>query len=161
MNPTIRFAKEEDSATILEFIRHLAAYEHMEDELKHTPDTLKQWIFDEGNAEVLFAMDDGKEAGFALFFPYPSTVFARKGIYMESLFVLPEYRGKGYGKALIEEVARITYERGYDRLEWWCIDWNTSSQKFYESQGAESLKQWYIYRFSGDNLADVAKRSER
>ena len=108
-------------------------------------------------AEVLFVCEGEKEEGFALFFHNFSTFLGRAGIYLEDLFVLPEYRGRGYGKALLKELAQITVERGCGRLEWWCLDWNQPSIDFYRSLGAEPMDEWTTYRLTGDTLVEMAK----
>ena len=125
-----RFANENDCGLILAFIRLLADYEKMADQVVATEDLLREWIFEKKKAEVLFVCEDGREVGFALFFHNFSTFLGRAGIYLEDLFVLPEYRGKGYGKALLKKLAQITIERGCGRLEWWCLDWNQPSIDF-------------------------------
>ena len=99
----------------------------------------------------------GKEVGFALFFHNFSTFLGRSGIYLEDLFVLPEYRGKGYGKSILKQLAKIAVERGCGRLEWWCLDWNKPSIDFYLSLGAEPMNDWTVYRITGDTLANMAK----
>jgi len=147
-----RFAEEKDTGLILDFIRRLAEYEKMADEVVATEQLLHEWIFDKKKAEVIFAMDDGREVGFALFFHNFSTFLGRAGIYLEDLFVLEEYRGQGYGKALLKELARIARERGCGRLEWWCLDWNKPSIDFYRSLGAESMDEWTVYRVAGETL---------
>ena len=121
---TIRFATENDCALILHFIRDLAEYEKMADQVVASEELLREWIFEKQKAEVLFVCEEGKELGFALFFHNFSTFLGRAGIYLEDLFVLPEYRGKGYGKALLKKLAQIAVERGCGRLEWSCLDWN-------------------------------------
>ena len=153
-----RKAGREDVALILEFIRELADYEKMLDEVVATPELLEKWIFDERKAEVIFALEGGKEVGFALFFHNFSTFLGRAGIYLEDLYVRPEYRGKGYGKALLKELARIAVERGCGRLEWWCLDWNQPSIDFYLSLGAEPMKDWTVYRIAGETLKTLARR---
>lgn len=153
----IRFATENDTELILDFIKGLAEYEKMENEVVATPEILKEWIFEKKKAEVIFALDNGKEVGFALFFHNFSTFLGRSGIYLEDLFVLPEYRGKGHGKALLIELAKITVERGCGRLEWCCLDWNKPSIDFYLSLGAKPLDDWTIYRMTGDELKNFAK----
>ncbi|MDO4188172.1 MAG: GNAT family N-acetyltransferase [Lachnospiraceae bacterium] len=155
-----RYANREDSELILGFIKALAKYENMEDEVVATQETLSEWIFDKKKAEVIFVMEDGKEVGFALFFHNFSTFLGRAGIYLEDLFVYPEYRKKGYGKALIEELARIAVERQCGRLEWCCLDWNKPSIDFYLSLGAEPMSDWTIYRVSGDRLKEMGKENK-
>ena len=153
----IRFATENDTDLILEFIKGLAEYEKMKNEVVATPEILKEWIFEKKKAEVIFALDNGKEVGFALFFHNFSTFLGRSGIYLEDLFVLPEYRGKGHGKALLKELAKITVERDCGRLEWCCLDWNKPSIDFYLSLGAKPLDEWTIYRMTGDELKNFAE----
>ncbi len=149
---SFRFAVREDTPLILSFIRALAAYEQMADQVIATEELLAEQLFDRGNAEVLFALEDGKEVGFALFFHNFSTFLGRAGLYLEDLYVLPEHRGKGYGKALLRRLARIARERGYGRIEWWCLDWNRPSIDFYLSLGAEPMRDWTVYRLSGATL---------
>ena len=157
---TIRYAEEKDTGLILDFIKGLAEYEKMSDEVVATEAILKEWIFEKKKAEVIFAVVDGKEIGFALFFHNFSTFLGRAGIYLEDLFVQPEYRGNGYGKALLKKLAEITVERGCGRLEWCCLDWNKPSIDFYLSLGAEPMSDWTIYRVTGDTLQEMAKNEE-
>lgn len=154
---TFRFAEPADAGLILQFIRDLAAYEKMENEVVATEELLREWIFGKRKAEVIFAVADGKEVGFALFFHNFSTFLGRAGIYLEDLFVKLEYRGKGYGKGLLKELARIAAERGCGRLEWWCLDRNKPSIDFYRSLGAEPMSDWTTYRITGKTLEDLAK----
>lgn len=153
----IRYAKKEDTALILRFIKDLAAYEGLADEVVATEETLREWIFDKQKAEVIFALHDGKEVGFALFFHNFSTFLGRAGIYLEDLYVLPEYRGRGYGKGLICRLAAIAAERGCGRLEWWCLDRNRPSIDFYLSLGAEAMEEWTVYRIAGETLTELAE----
>ena len=153
-----RYATAEDTGLILQFIRALADYEHMPDDVVATEELLREWIFEKQKAEVIFALDQGKEVGFALFFHNFSTFLGRAGIYLEDLFVLPEYRGKGHGKGLIGELARITVERGCGRLEWVCLDWNQPSIDFYRSLGAQPQEEWTIYRLTGERLHALANQ---
>ena len=153
---TIRAAERKDAALILEFIKGLAAYEKMSDEVVADEAMIEEWVFDKKKAEVIFALEDGKEVGFALFFHSFSTFLGRAGIYLEDLFVEPEYRGRGYGKALLAKLASIAVERGCGRLEWSCLDWNRPSIDFYLSLGAEPLSEWTVYRMTGDRLAGLA-----
>ncbi|MBQ8605501.1 MAG: GNAT family N-acetyltransferase [Clostridia bacterium] len=152
-----RFATKEDSELILEFIRALAVYEKMESEVVATGELLEEWIFEKKKAEVIFALEGGKEVGFALFFHNFSTFLGRAGIYLEDLFVLPEYRGKGYGKGLLKRLAKIAKERGCGRLEWACLDWNKPSIDFYLSLGAIPMDEWTVYRVTGDTLDTLAE----
>ena len=153
----IRFANENDTEKILFFIRQLAIYEKMESEVVATPELLKEWIFEKKKAEVIFAEENGKEVGFALFFHNFSTFLGRAGIYLEDLFVLPDYRGKGYGKALLKKLSQITVERGCGRLEWCCLDWNKPSIDFYKSLGAVPLDDWTVFRLTGEKLLKLSK----
>jgi len=152
-----RIANEKDVALILEFIRGLAKYENMLDEVSATEDLLREWIFEKKKAEVIFALEGDTEVGFALFFHNFSTFLGRAGIYLEDLFVKPQYRGKGYGKGLLKKLAQIAKERGCGRLEWCCLDWNKPSIDFYLSLGAKQLDDWTTYRITGDTLSDLAK----
>ena len=129
----------------------------MSDDVVATEELLEEWIFDKKKAEVIFACEDEKEVGFALFFHNFSTFLGRAGIYLEDLFVLPEYRNKGYGKALLKELAKITVQRGCGRLEWCCLDWNQPSIDFYLSLGAKPLDEWTIYRVTGETLKNLAE----
>ena len=157
-NLTFRFAEKEDVSKILYFIRELASYEHMLDEVVATEELLEEWLFEKEKAEVLFAVKDGEEIGFALFFHNFSTFLGRAGIYLEDLYVKPKYRGNGYGKALLQELARIALERGCGRLEWWCLDWNQPSIDFYLAMGAEPMKDWTVYRVAGEALEKLGGR---
>lgn len=152
-----RYAEEKDTALILRFIRELADYEKMLNEVIATEELLKEWIFEKKKAEVIFAVEDGSEVGFALFFHNFSTFLGRAGIYLEDLYVKPECRGKGYGKALLKKLAQIAVERGCGRLEWWCLDWNKPSIDFYLSLGAEPMDEWTVYRIAGDTLRELAE----
>lgn len=156
---TFRYAVRKDIPLILQFIRDLAEYEKLLDEVVADEATLEEWIFDQKKAEVIFAMEKGKEVGFALFFHNFSTFLGRAGLYLEDLFVLPEYRGKGYGKQLLKKLAAIAVQRKCGRLEWWCLDWNQSSIDFYLSLGAEPMSDWTVYRISGDTLQDLAQKT--
>ena len=153
----IRFAQPGDGKAILGFIRGLAEYENMSDDVVATEELLKEWIFEKQKAEVLFAAMDGKEVGFALFFHNFSTFLGRAGIYLEDLFVLPEYRGMGCGTALLRKLAQIALERGCGRLEWACLDWNKPSIDFYLSLGARPMDEWTTYRLTGETLERMAK----
>jgi GNAT superfamily N-acetyltransferase len=156
-NMDYRFATEKDTALILKFIKELAIYEKMLDQVVADEDLLKEGIFDNKKAEVIFALENGKEVGFALFFHSFSTFLGRAGLYLEDLFVLPEYRSKGYGKGLLTTLARIAVERGCGRLEWWCLDWNQPGIDFYLSLGAEAMSEWTVYRLAGDTLKELAE----
>ncbi len=153
-----RAAVPGDERLILSFIRALAEYENLSDQVTATPELLREWVFEKGLAEVVFAVADGKEVGFALFFYNFSTFLGRPGIYLEDLFVLPEARGRGYGKNLLKELARLAAERGCGRLEWACLDWNRPSIQFYtKGMGAVPMDEWTIYRLTGDSLEAAAQ----
>lgn len=156
-NLSFRNAERKDVALILEFVRELAEYEKMLDEVVADEATLETWLFDRQKAEVIFAVEDGKDVGFALFFHNFSTFLGRAGIYLEDLYVKEEHRGKGYGKALLKKLASIAVERGCGRLEWSCLDWNKPGIDFYLSLGAEPMKDWTIYRAAGDTLTALAE----
>lgn len=149
----IRKAERKDVPLILEFIKGIAQYEKMENEVEATVELLEEQLFDKQRAEVIFALDNGKEVGFALFFHNFSTFVGKSGLYLEDLFVFPEYRGKGHGKALFMELVRIASERGCGRMEWVCLNWNTPSIAFYRSLGASSLDEWTTYRLNKEGLA--------
>lgn len=154
---SFRKAEEKDCGLILFFIRELAAYEKMLDEVVATEELLSDWLFHKHSAEVIFACEDGKEVGFALFFHNFSTFVGRAGLYLEDLYVLPEYRGRGCGKALLKRLAAIAVERGCGRMEWVCLDWNQPSIDFYRSLGARSMDEWTIYRIAGESLEQLAQ----
>ena len=159
-NLTFRAAQREDADKILFFILELAKYEKMEDDVVATPALLEEWIFDKQKAEVIFPMVDGKEVGFALFFHNFSTFLGRAGLYLEDLFILEEYRGRGYGKATLRELARIALERGCGRLEWCCLDWNQPSIDFYLSLDAVQMSDWTTYRLTGETLENMANGND-
>ena len=152
----IRHAVEKDAGLILQFVKDLAEYEHMSDQVVATEDLLRLWLFEKKKAEVLIGEMDGEPVAFALFFHNFSTFLGKAGIYLEDLFVKPEARGRGFGKAMLQRLARITLERDCGRLEWWCLDWNKPSIDFYLSLGAEPMEDWTIYRVTGDKLRLLA-----
>ena len=158
---TIRPAVPGDEALILSFIRALADYEHMSDQVVATPALLREWIFEKKKAEVIFAEAEGKPVGFALFFHNFSTFLGRAGLYLEDLFVLPEERGKGYGEALLRRLARTALDRGCGRLEWACLDWNRPSIDFYtKKMRALPMEEWTTYRLTGETLEGAAREKE-
>ncbi|MBC7713183.1 MAG: GNAT family N-acetyltransferase [Rhizobacter sp.] len=147
-----------DTAEILKFITALGVYEKLEHEVVVTEEMLKKNLFgDKKYAEVLFIEVDSKKVGFALFFTNFSTFLGLPGIYLEDLFVLPEFRGEGYGKKLLTYIARLAVERGYGRFEWSVLDWNTSAIDFYNSIGAIPMSEWTVQRLSGETLKSVAQ----
>ena len=158
---TISPAVESDVPLILSFIRKLAEYEKLAHDFVATEDGLRQALFSHRPyAEVVLAYQDGTPAGFALFFHNFSTFWGRPGIYLEDLFVDPEQRGKGIGKALLAHVAKVAVERGCSHLQWAVLDWNEPSIRFYKSLGAEPKDEWTLYRLSGDALKRVADSNE-
>ena len=154
---SFRSAERRDVPLILRYIRELARYEKLEEEVVATEEILEEWLFDKEKAEVIFAVVEGKEVGFALFFHNFYTFLGRAGIYLEDLYVEPAHRGQGIGTALLRELARIAVARGCGRLEWWCLDWNTPSIEFYRSLGAEAMDDWTVYRISGETLSKLAE----
>ena len=156
MPVTFRPAEEKDTVLLLTFIRALADYEHMLDNVVATEEILSDWLFERRVAEAFFALEDGVAVGFALYFHNFSTFLGRGGIYLEDLFVLPEHRGKGYGKAILTRLAQIARERGCGRLEWACLDWNKPSIDFYLSLGAKPMNEWTVYRVCGEALTQLA-----
>ena len=157
MQISFRYANNNDTSLILSFINELAKYEQMADEVIATEELLNEWLFKKEIAEVIFIMENKKEIGFALFFHNFSTFLGRGGIYLEDLYVKPEYRGKGYGKAIFKQIAKIAVERNCGRLEWCCLDWNKPSIDFYLSLGAKAMDDWTTYRISGDILNELDK----
>ena len=159
MNLHFRYAQRKDVSLILRFIQELAEYEKMLNEVVCDEETLEEWIFDKEKAEVIFACLGDKEIGFALFFHNFSTFLGRAGLYLEDLYVSPEYRGNGYGKAILKKLAAIAVERKCGRLEWWCLDWNKSSIDFYLSLSAEPMSDWTVYRIAGETLNLRSKKT--
>lgn len=148
----IRKATREDVSLILDFIHGIARYEKMEDDVQVTEDMLRDWVFDRQIAEVVFAMEDDQEVGFVLYFHNYSTFVGKAGLYIEDLYVKPEFRGKGYGKALFLYLAHTALQRGCGRMEWTCLNWNKPSIRFYRSMGAVPLDDWRVYRLTEDGL---------
>lgn len=154
---SIRFGELPDVPLIADLIRGLARYERLEHEVTMTEERLTDGLFGERRyAETLIAEDDGTPLGFALFFHNFSTFLAQPGIYLEDLFVIPEHRGSGIGRALLERLARVAIERGCGRLEWAVLDWNRDAIVFYEKLGARPNSDWTVYRLAGDALHALA-----
>lgn len=149
MKFSIRFATKDDVSTIFQFIRALAKYEHLEHEVVATESLLQETLFgDRPQAETLLAFEGETPVGFALFFSNYSTFLGRAGIHLEDLFVLESFRGRGYGKALLDKMQDIAKERNAGRLEWNVLDWNTPAIEFYESMGAKPVSGWTTYRMT-------------
>lgn len=157
MSCKIREAAPGDEQIILRFIRELAVYEKLEHEVVATTDHIKRTLFaDQPKAFALIAESDGAPCGFALYFFNYSTFLGRHGIYLEDLYVTPDQRGAGIGKALLARLARIATENDCGRLEWWVLDWNEPSIAFYKSLGAEAMDDWTVFRMTGDALSNLA-----
>ena len=157
MTLTIRPGEPEDVPVIAELIRGLAVYEKLDDQVTMTEEKLTEALFGERRyAETLIAEKDGQAMGFALFFHNFSTFLAQPGIYLEDLFVKPEHRSLGVGRALLERLARIAVERGCARLEWAVLHWNADAIKFYERLGAHPNSDWVVYRLTGEGLRRLA-----
>jgi len=156
----LRSATVDDAGLILKFIRQLAEYEKMTDEVVTDEDQLRKSLFGERRvAEVVIASYDGEPAGFALFFHNFSTFLGRPGIYLEDLFVQPDMRGRGIGQVLLSFLAKLAVERGCGRLEWAVLDWNVDAIRFYERLGAKPMDEWTVFRITADALDDLAKLS--
>lgn len=153
----IRTATENDLSLILQFIKQLAEYEKFLHEVIATEEILRKSLFEQKMAEVVIGEEDGKPVGFALFFHNFSTFLGKPGIYLEDLYVKPEYRGKGYGKKLLSHLAKLALERDCGRLDWSCLDWNEPSIKFYKSLGALPMEDWTVFRLTGENLTKFGK----
>lgn len=153
----IRPAHPEEAGLVLEFIKKLAVYEKCFDEVVADVPTIHHSLFVEKAAEVVFAEEDGEVVGFALFFHNFSTFVGRKGLYLEDLFVLPEKRGRGYGKALLKYLAKLAVERNCGRMEWICLDWNQSALKVYRSIGAIPMDEWTVQRLDEGALKKFAE----
>ena len=157
-SPTLRFATIEDVPTILGFIRELAEYERLSDEVSADEATLRETLFgDRRVAEVILAETEGEAAGFALFFHNFSTFLGRPGIYLEDLYVRPSHRGRGIGEILLRRLAALARERGCGRLEWSVLDWNEDAIRFYRRLGAVPMDDWTVYRVTGEALARLAE----
>ena len=157
MTLVIRPGEKPDVPVITELIRGLARFERLEDQVTMTEEKLTRSLFgDRPYAETLIAEDDGKPVGFALFFHNFSTFLGRPGLYLEDLFVLPEGRGKGVGRKLLERLAQVAVERDCGRLEWAVLDWNKDAIRFYERLGARPNEDWTTYRLTGEPLRALA-----
>ncbi len=153
---SIRPAVPADVPAILSLIRGLAEYERLLDACVATEELLEKWLFREGKAEVIMGVEAGRPVGFALFFTSFSTFLGKPGLYLEDLFIVPEARGRGYGKRMLRHLAGLVVGRGYGRLEWACLDWNKPSIDFYLSLDAAPLDEWTTYRLTGEALLRLA-----
>lgn len=156
---TFRFALREDVPLILRFIKELADYEGLLQEVVATEALLEQWLFEKQTAQVLLAQWEGEAepVGFALFFHNFSTFLGRAGIYLEDLYVKPDFRNKGIGKAFLGQLVLLAKQLGCGRLEWWCLDSNTPAVAFYQRLGAEPMADWTVYRIAGQRLETMAQ----
>ena len=157
-NFNIRPAHPQEAGLVLAFIKKLAEYEKCSDEVVADEATLYESLFVEHSAEVVFAEEGGEVIGFALFFHNFSTFVGRKGLYLEDLFILPEKRGRGYGKALLKYLANLAVERNCGRMEWICLDWNQPALKVYRSIGAIPMDEWTVQRLDEQALKQFAER---
>ena len=153
-----RFAKREDTGLLLEFIKQIAAYEEMPDAVKYTKDILEEWLFERKAGEAIFVLEGDKEVGFCLFYETLPGYIGCGGLYVEDLFVYPEYRGHGYGKALLKKMAEIALERKLGRLEWLCLKWNTNSINFYKAMGATSMDSCVSFRVENEALIKMLNK---
>ena len=153
-----RFATEKDVPLILKFIKGIAEYEKMLDEVETTEELLHEYLFEKQRAEVIFAIVDNVEVGFALFFHNFSTFVGKSGLYLEDIFVWPQYRGKGYGKAIFKQLVKIANERDCGRMEWVCLNWNQPSIDFYLSLNDKPLDEWTTYRLDKEGLKALAEK---
>ena len=154
----LRFAEEKDIALIMELIRGIAEYERLLDKVEIKEDDLKKYLFEKKLIEVIIAECDGNPAGYTLFFHNFSTFLGRPGIYIEDIFVKPEFRGKGLGKTFFSFLAKIALERNCGRMEWSCLNWNKPSIEFYKAQGARPLDEWTTYRIRSDEIKKLAEK---
>ncbi|WP_105205547.1 GNAT family N-acetyltransferase [Neobittarella massiliensis] len=154
---SLRAATEDDVPLVLQFIKALAAYEKMSDEVVATVDSVRRSVFEQGRAKVLIGELEGQPVAFALYFYNYSTFLGRSGLYLEDLFVYPPYRGKGLGKAIFATLAKIAVDEGCGRMEWVCLDWNQPSIAFYRGMGAVSMDEWSTYRLTADKLQKLAE----
>ncbi|MHB8128142.1 MAG: GNAT family N-acetyltransferase [Mobilitalea sp.] len=154
----LRFATQEDTALILDFIKELAAYENMSDDVVATEELLYETLFVQKKAEVIIGDYQQQPVAFALFFHNYSTFLGRPGIYLEDLYVKQEMRGKGFGTRILSFLAKIATERNCGRLEWACLNWNKPSIKFYKQMGGVPMEQWTVYRLQDDALSKMSDK---
>jgi GNAT superfamily N-acetyltransferase len=159
MNLRFRKGTEKDVPLIFSFIKELAIYEKMLDSVTATEKTLKKTIFDEGYAEVFFAVEDDIEVGFALYFYNYSTFYGKPGLYLEDIFIKEPYRNQGIGKKMFKELARIAQDKGCCKIQWWCLNWNQPSIDFYLKLGAKAENEWTVFRLDETTIHQLAKES--
>lgn len=155
MDLKIKFAEEKDIEIIFSFIKELAKYEKLQNEVTATKEMLREQLFEKKYAEVLLARLDNKVIGFALFFHNFSTFMGKSGLYLEDLFVKEDFRGKGYGKIILQFLAKLALERNCGRLEWSVLDWNQEAIDFYKSLGARMMDEWKVFRLTGTELKQL------
>lgn len=153
----LRIVSINDLDLIVGFIKEIAEYEKMSDEVIATRESVEESIFKKKEAEVMIAELDNKAIGYVVYFFNYSTFIGRSGFYLEDIYIKPEYRGNGYGKEIFKTLTKIAYEKGCHRMEWSCLNWNKPSIKFYEGLGAVPMKEWTVYRLTRDKLKHVCK----
>lgn len=153
----LRIAEEKDCQLILDLIKELAVYEKMLDQVAGTVETLRKSIFEQKAARVIIAEYEDNVVGYALYFYNFSTFIGKAGIYLEDIYVRPEYRGKGFGKTLLSQIATIAKENDCERVEWSCLNWNKPSIQFYESIGAVHMDEWRTYRLTTKAIENLAE----
>lgn len=156
----LRLAKEKDIELVFDFIKELAEYENLSEECVVTKEILFDSLFIRHQAEAVIGEYEGNPVGFALFYESFSTFLGNANIYLEDIFIRPEFRNKGIGKRFFSYLANLCLERGYQRLEWACLDWNEPSLTFYEKMGAKQLREWILHRVDGQNLNELSKLSK-
>lgn len=149
--------EREDSAKLMELITKMAVFEKLEDQLIATEELLIHWILEDKKLEMFLLQENDEYIGYVCFFNNFSTFLCKPGLYLEDLFILPEYRGKGYGKESLKKLAQIAVERGYGRYEWICLKWNQSAIDFYEKLGAKQMSEWTMFRVDGEALKEMGK----
>lgn len=161
----LKHAEVEDSAKILQLIKELAGYENMTNLVKTTEEDIRKYIFEEKVAGVVFGEYQGEVVGYILFFYNFSTFNGKPGLYLEDLFIKPEFRKLGFGKLFFEYLGYLAKKKGCKRLEWTCLDWNEPSIQFYKARGGKALKEWNLFRMDGESLellsGDFAEEEER
>lgn len=157
MNQDLSFRKAtiEDSKLILHFIKEIATYEKMQSDVKNTEEEIKEKLFNKHYADVIFLMKDNKEIGYALYFFTYSTFTGKPSLYLEDLFIYPEYRKNGYGKKTFKHLIKIALDNDCERMEWCCLNWNKPSIEFYLNLKATPMKEWTTYRLTSDNMKEI------